>query len=298
MLSGKQIWCSVAVLRLALTYIAADSGLRFDDEVSSLPTSWSRCLEANFLWEHGLNPYENNIFAGSLVSLLFANAVDRRRIASLLFCIMDFMSAFFLKSAFGIDPLLLLLNPISFLTCVHLSFTTISNLLLCSAAFFCAKGLRMFFFLTFALAINTNILTVFFIPPFMLLSANPLQFLGSQVILATALGWLSYNFFGFHWVRKTLLDNIAFQELSPNIGPTWYFFTEMFPFFDTYSLAVFWTFIVLLLALCFLQLPPVFEHQLFISLSAIAVWSPHTSIAEFSLPLTLFLYLRASNQLR
>lgn len=88
---------------------------------------------------------------------------------------------------------------------------------------------------------------------------------------------------GHHWMLETYWYQLRVEDLSPNIGMYWYFFTEMFPFYRQFFLFVFHslTFIFLIpLSLKFQDQPML---VLFLQSIINSMMKPYPTLGDYSL---------------
>eukprot|EP00210_Caulerpa_lentillifera_P006160 g5887.t1 len=88
---------------------------------------------------------------------------------------------------------------------------------------------------------------------------------------------------GHHWMLETYWFQFRLEDLTPNMGLYWYFFTEMFPFYRPFFLFVFHT-------MCFVFLIPLclrFNDQpllvLFLQSIIQSMLRPYPTIGDYSL---------------
>ncbi|EDW64591.1 phosphatidylinositol glycan anchor biosynthesis class U protein [Drosophila virilis] len=138
-----------------------------------------------------------------------------------------------------------LFNPLTILSCVALTSTVLSNLLL--AMFLYTMIRRQLFISVALLAFETvrSLYPVVLIAPLLLLFARRSVSLGIGICLLFATCCLAVagaNYFvmnSWNFLDGTLGFIFYFRDLQPNIGLFWYFFTEMFEHFRTMFLITF-----------------------------------------------------------
>ncbi|XP_064539061.1 phosphatidylinositol glycan anchor biosynthesis class U protein [Drosophila montana] len=138
-----------------------------------------------------------------------------------------------------------LFNPLTILSCIGLTSTVLSNLLL--AMFLYGMIKRQLFVCVALLAFETvrSLYPVVLIAPLLLLFARRSVGLGIVIFLLFATCCLAVagaNYLvmnSWNFLDGTLGFIFYFRDLQPNIGLFWYFFTEMFEHFRTMFLITF-----------------------------------------------------------
>ncbi|XP_034101536.1 phosphatidylinositol glycan anchor biosynthesis class U protein [Drosophila albomicans] len=138
-----------------------------------------------------------------------------------------------------------LFNPLTVMSCIGLTSTVLSNLLL--ASFLCALTRRHLLVCLVLLAFETvrSLYPVVLIAPLLLIFARRSAGLSIAIFLMFAsfcLAIAGANFLvmnSWNFLDGTLGFIFYFRDLQPNIGLFWYFFTEMFEHFRTMFLITF-----------------------------------------------------------
>ncbi|KAH8263528.1 hypothetical protein KR044_010229 [Drosophila immigrans] len=138
-----------------------------------------------------------------------------------------------------------LFNPLTVMSCIGLTSTVLSNLLL--ASFLCALMRRQLLICLVLLAFETvrSLYPVVLIAPLLLIFARRSASLGIAIFLvfvSFCLAFAGANFWvmsSWNFLDGTLGFIFYFRDLQPNIGLFWYFFTEMFEHFRTMFLITF-----------------------------------------------------------
>lgn len=258
-------------------------------EVSTPLNSWSRLTEGVHLYKSGLSPYSGVVYHETPLALwLFSLLGNNITYLSWLFILGDMVSGLLLSkvgeivakqrlveqeisSSTGLHhsearPLLLtlsstmtiprllclsyLLNPYTIASCVAMTSTVWTNLLLSSFLYSLVTSNVIFACISLALATYQSLYPAVLMVPLclQLVHSNPnvsiVKTISSTIILFLAclssLLFLSAEICG-DW---TFLNSVygfilSVPELTPNMGIFWYFFTEMFDHFRVFFV---WTF--------------------------------------------------------
>ncbi|XP_023177512.2 phosphatidylinositol glycan anchor biosynthesis class U protein [Drosophila hydei] len=138
-----------------------------------------------------------------------------------------------------------LFNPLTILSCVGLTSTVLSNLLLALILYTMVK--RQLFICVIVLAFETvrSLYPVVLIAPLLLIFARRsvgLSIAILMVFVTSCFAVAGANFLvmnSWNYLDGTLGFIFYFRDLQPNIGLFWYFFTEMFEHFRTMFLITF-----------------------------------------------------------
>lgn len=145
-----------------------------------------------------------------------------------------------------------LLHPYSILSCGAMTTTVISNLILTLSVYFTMKGYTMLMCVFLALATYQNVYPFMFILPCMLYVAQKNRTSKKGVVCAVAymtgifvvvlgvLLILSFSFLkSWNFLQAVYGCILNVDDLTPNIGLFWYFFTEMFDHFRDFFIYTF-----------------------------------------------------------
>jgi phosphatidylinositol glycan class U len=252
--------------------------LRQRVEITTPVSDWKRVQEAIYLWNSGLDPYSGNLFHEYPISLQFYKIIASYLNVDLAFAMTDVATAFLLQHSISSSEqsskahlvfLTYLFSPLTILSCAGQSTSIFTNFLISVICF--TLQIEQFRTLTCVLcaflACNnihfaTTILPIFMcieycshkrnskhvkaakIPPYYSQQKNFLSSLMisgclclfSMVTLIIASYLLMSNSWSF--LNATYLFVLRVQDLTPNIGMLWYFFTVMFDFFTDFFICV------------------------------------------------------------
>eukprot|EP00080_Pristionchus_pacificus_P015644 PDM75664.1 hypothetical protein PRIPAC_43800 [Pristionchus pacificus] len=176
-----------------------------------------------------------------------------------------------------------LLNPISIATCASLSLSVILIFLL--SLFTTAFLYQKWFVASFVLSISTQ----FSLYPIVLLAPLINRMEGRRMITVivfllslSALTFINFMLGGISWkfVEHTYLFNVSVEDLTPNVGIFWYFFTEIFNHFYDFFLILFQLNIFVYVVPLALTLRNASFLNLLVSFALIAVFVPYPSLSD------------------
>ncbi|KAL7740958.1 hypothetical protein ACLKA6_014109 [Drosophila palustris] len=245
--------------------------------------SYKRMQEGVFLLQQGIDPYRGDLVHETplLLKALSAILINYAEYLPLLYIILDLCTATLLysmsrsfverkllqmrtesqdynkdatelqyndKDVNDISKMVLvayLFNPLTVMSCIGLTSTVLSNLLL--ATYLYALNKRQLLVCLVLLAFETvrSLYPVVLIAPLLLVFARRSVGLGialfmifvSCCLIIAGANFLVLNSWNF--LDGTLGFIFYFRDLQPNIGLFWYFFTEMFEHFRTMFLITF-----------------------------------------------------------
>ena len=282
--------------------------------------------EGFFLWTHDKSPYAGSAYHQPplLLSLFSLGASLSHAQLCLLFVFLDLVNLLLVSSinrqlygssASPLPALIYALNPFCVVSALGLATTTLANLLLLAAfSLHLSKSpIVSVFFAPIALGIAAYFnyaLLILAIPLSLLTKAPAISRLSSHgLTLLTVVGLYFASFLlmdaSWAWAWDTVGYEILLQELTPNMGPLWYLFTELFAEFTPLFQFAVQGYILILVApltykfshrpllLLWLLLSVVVFHRSFVGLSDVALHLTvlsflHTELAGFSYKLFLF----------
>lgn len=313
-------------LRLFLTSNFKEQ-LRQRVEITTPINDWKRVHEAIYLWNSGLDPYSGNLFHEYPVSLQFYKIISSYLNVDLAFALTDILTALFLRQSLaGHDALrgqLVFLaysfSPLTILSCAGQSTSIFTNFLISVISL--TLQIEQFRTLTCVLcaflACNNIHYATLILPIFLCIEycshkrqskhattktnseapyyANQ-NFLssimtsgGMCLMSVVTLILTSYLLMSNNWsfLKATYLFILKVQDLTPNIGMFWYFFTEMFELFlDFFTwVAQINAFIhVIPVSVCLRDKP---FFALFITILMSTIFQPYPNLAHVGLATSL-----------
>ncbi|EDW12348.1 phosphatidylinositol glycan anchor biosynthesis class U protein [Drosophila mojavensis] len=245
--------------------------------------SFKRLQEGVFLLQQGVDPYRGDLVHESplLLKALSGILINYAQVLPLLYILLDLCTATLLyllgitfvkqklqqqkgecedyakdteelqyndEDKSHIAELVLLaylFNPLTIMSCIGLTSTVLSNLLLALILYSMVK--RQLLICTVLLAFETvrNLYPFVLIAPLILLFARrsvPMGIAIFMIFVTSCFAVAGANFLvmnSWNYLDGTLGFIFFFRDLQPNIGLFWYFFTEMFEHFRTMFLITF-----------------------------------------------------------
>lgn len=323
-------------IRLLISSNFKDS-LRQRVEITTPINDWKRVQEAIHLSNSGLDPYAGNLFHEYPVSLQFYKILASYLNVDLAFALTDIIVALLLRQSLAFEQnsraqlvyLTYLFSPLTILSCAGQSTSIFTNFLIsviCSTL-----QIEQFRTLTCVLcaflACNNLHYATLILPIFLCMEYcshrrqtkpvtagdnshyydqktfySSLLISGGLCLLSViTLLLASYLLMSNNWtfMKATYLFILRVQDLTPNIGMLWYFFTEMFDFFADFFICVVQinSFIhVIPISIC-LRDDPYFAT--FITIVMSTIFQPYPSVGHLGLMtsllvqyLDLFAYMR------
>uniref|UniRef100_A0A6G1S8S4 Phosphatidylinositol glycan anchor biosynthesis class U protein n=1 Tax=Aceria tosichella TaxID=561515 RepID=A0A6G1S8S4_9ACAR len=252
--------------------------LRQRVEITTPINDWKRIQEAIYLWNSGLDPYSGNLLHEYPVSLQFYKIIASYFNVDLAFAITDVIIALLLRQSLASEQsskaqwvfLTYLFSPLTILACAGQSTSIFTNFLI---SIICLTlQIEQFRALTCVLcaflACNNIHYATTILPIFLCIEycsyrrqnkqhskdtseltyySNHKKFLSSLIISGSlcllsviTLMLASYLLMSNKWsfLKATYLFVLRVQDLTPNIGMIWYFFTVMFDFFADFFICV------------------------------------------------------------
>ncbi|KAI0366878.1 PIG-U-domain-containing protein [Pilatotrama ljubarskyi] len=312
---------ALVAARLLLAFAPLPDALKYDQQLSSPLTSYSRLREGIYLFQHGIDPYSGGSFRHSpLLLSLFSTVLPLTPYTSaLLWTAADAVAAWALVRIWRLRTgakktsrdrqiaALYLLNPYIFLPSLALSTSSLENMLCLLAIMFACRGRASASLLALAALLQLSLPSILLLAPVLLLNitrpvsrlalpqpldaplkqAVPLlaEFLGYTVLLTFASTLVCGN---WAWVEKTWGASLTLPDLTPNPGLWWYFFTEMFDHFRPFFLMVFSVHLLIYVAPMCIKFQHDFLYAAFLLLGVLAVFKPYPTLSDPGLFLTMF----------
>lgn len=288
------VWC---LIRVCLSWAAFHHDAAFilaTPEISTAACSWVRLTEGASLFLGGVNPYKNNFFHDSPISLLFRLALGKDGLhTDVAFVVVEVLTALLLSRACDSRQKLVfwlyLLNPLTTWSSLARSSQALSNLLV-AASLYCLQRCQSTF-AAFSLSLSTVhcLSTCFLLPAFILRHHEPraiLSFAFMFIISLFGLASVCFHLYGESWLAATVGNNLMLSEVFPGPGVTWYLFVEMFSFFDTFFACVFASFLVTITMISTSRVKcPLLRT--WATLVILAFWRPYSSFGDFIIPIAL-----------
>lgn len=217
-------------------------------EISTPVSSWKRAQEAVYLWNSGLDPY-SGIFHEYPISLALYRILINYCNTDLVFAAVDTITALLLYLSVGSQLsgeeekdtaerrsqrvlIVYLLSPLTIVSCAGNSTSTLTNFLI--AAIFSTVPYRTLNGLTSVLvaflACNNIYFGALIVPIAFHRRNNTIPIFIIAVATLLIASYLMMDKSG-QFLSVVYLFTLKIQDLTPNIGMLWYFFTEMFEHF-------------------------------------------------------------------
>nr|XP_019011041.1 uncharacterized protein I206_04349 [Kwoniella pini CBS 10737]OCF49822.1 hypothetical protein I206_04349 [Kwoniella pini CBS 10737] len=306
--SPQGVLCAGAAIRLAL-FLGIPSlchALERRPELSTPLTSFRSLKEGVFIHDQGSNPYDGGVFFHSPLYLLFFTyivPVSSYLLTLLLWTSVDIGSAIALvriwksqnskrnERKVSLILALFLFNPYTLLSCLAKSTTSIDNAILLSAIAFAATGQITGATFLLALASHASLYPLLLLPPLaMLLKQKSGTHLASPVLLTAVsfvlfcagLTGIIYLTASQSWIEQSWGVIINVNDLTPNVGMWWYFFTEMFDHFRTFFLGVFQLHNLIYVAPICLRLSDDPLFAILIQVGIISTWKSYPALGDMA----------------
>ncbi|KAI0352652.1 PIG-U-domain-containing protein [Trametes cingulata] len=312
---------ALVAARLLLASAPLPDALKYDQQLSSPLTSYSRLREGIYLFQHGVDPYSGGAFRHSpLLLSLFSTVLPLTPYTSpLLWTAADAVAAWALVRIWRLRTgakktsrdrqiaALYLLNPYIFLPSLALSTSSIENMLCLLALMFACRGRTSASLLSLATLLQLSLPSILLLAPVLLLNITrpvsrlalpqpmdaplkrviPLivEFLGYSALLTFASTLVCGN---WSWVEKTWGASLTLPDLTPNPGLWWYFFTEMFDHFRPFFLMVFSVHLLIYVAPLCIKFQHDMLYAAFLLIGVLAVFKPYPTLSDPGLFLSMF----------
>ncbi|KAG4303864.1 hypothetical protein PORY_002718 [Pneumocystis oryctolagi] len=224
-------------------------------EIATPVTSYKRLKEGLFLYEHGVSPYNGNLFHQAPLLLMLFSAIKSishsQFFISLLYTITDLFSAWSILDLTGsvslknqsmnlyakyISTSLFLFNPYSVISCLGMSTAIFTNCSILTSLSYLQRGKSMQSVFFLAIATYLSLYPILLLPPSILLlrknnikkmymstAKNVISFF-VILLLLLLLSFLITNSWDF--LSATYGSMLLVSDLTPNIGLWW-----KYPFF-------------------------------------------------------------------
>ncbi|KAI0632021.1 PIG-U-domain-containing protein [Trametes polyzona] len=318
---GDLAFPALVAARLLLAFAPLPDSLKYDQQLSSPLTSYSRLREGIYLFSHGIDPYSGGSFRHSpLLLSLFSTVVPLTPYTSpILWTAVDSVAAWALLKIWRLRvgatktsrdwqvASLYLLNPYVFLPSLALSTSSIENMLCLLAVMYACRGRASASLFALACLVQLSLPSVLLLAPLILLNitrpvsrlalprpldtplrrAIPLlgEFLGYTALLTLASALACGNWL---WVEKTWGASLTLPDLTPNPGLWWYFFTEMFDHFRPFFLMVFSVHLLIYVAPICIKFQHDFLYAAFLLVGVLAVFKPYPTLSDPGLFISMF----------
>ncbi|KAI0822014.1 PIG-U-domain-containing protein [Trametes gibbosa] len=312
---------ALVVARLVLAFVPLPNALKYDQQLSSPLTSYSRLREGIYLLEHGIDPYSGGFFRHSpLLLSLFSTVLPLTRYTSpLLWTAVDSVAAWTLVRIWRLRTgakhtsrdtqiaSLYLLNPYILLPSLAFSTSSMENMLCLLAIMFACRGRASASLFALASLVHLSLPSILLAAPLILLNISrpvsrlalprpfdiplrktlPLitELFGYAALLTLASTIVCGNWL---WVEKTWGASLTLPDLSPNPGLWWYFFTEMFDHFRPFFLMVFSVHLLIYIAPICIKFQHDFLFATFLLVGVLAVFKPYPTLSDPGLFLSMF----------
>ncbi|OSD07401.1 PIG-U-domain-containing protein [Trametes coccinea BRFM310] len=319
--SGDLAFPALVAARLLLAFAPLPDALKYDQQLSSPLTSYSRLREGIYLFQHGIDPYSGGAFrhSPSLLSLFSTVLPLTPYTSPILWTAADAVAAWALvriwrlrtgakeTSRDGQIAALYLLNPYIFLPSLALSTSSIESMLCLLAVMFACRGRASAALFALACLVQLSLPAVLLAAPIILLTVTrpvsrlalpqpyhaqwkriiPLlaEFVGYTALLTFASTVVCGNWL---WVEKTWGATLTLPDLTPNPGLWWYFFTEMFDHFRPFFLMVFSVHLLIYIAPLCIKFQHDFLYATFLLLGVQALFKPYPTLSDPGLFLSMF----------
>ncbi|KAI1793275.1 PIG-U-domain-containing protein [Ganoderma leucocontextum] len=312
---------ALVAVRLALAFAPLPEAFKYDQQLSSPLTSYSRLREGIYLFEHGIDPYSGGAFRHSpLLLSLFATALPLTRYTSpVLWAAADSVAASALVRIWRLRTgatstardrqvaALYLFNPYILLPSLAFSTSSFENALSLISVMCAASGRASASLFTIAALIHLSLPSILLLVPILLLNitrpvsrlavprpfdadlkrALPLfiEFFGYATLLTLASTAVCGN---WSWIGQTWGAFVTLPDLTPNPGMWWYFFTEMFDHFRPFFLMVFSVHLLIYVAPMCIK----FQHDIlyasFLLVGVLALFKPYPTLSDPGLFISMF----------
>ncbi|KAI0643137.1 PIG-U-domain-containing protein [Trametes meyenii] len=312
---------ALVAARLLLAFAPLPEALKYDQQLSSPLTSYSRLREGIYLFEHGVDPYSGGAFRHSpLLLSLFSTVLPLTRYTSpIIWTAVDATAAWALLQIWRLRTgakktsrdrqivALYLLNPYLFLPTLALSTSSLENMLCLLALMFACRGRASASLFALASLLQLSLPSILLLVPVLLLNITrpvsrlalprqldvsltrtiPLlaEFFGYTALLSIASTLVCGNLL---WVEKTWGASLTLPDLTPNPGLWWYFFTEMFDHFRPFFLMVFSVHLLIYIAPICIKFQHDFLYAAFLLAGVLAVFKPYPTLSDPGLFLSMF----------
>ncbi|KAI0769059.1 PIG-U-domain-containing protein [Trametes elegans] len=312
---------ALVAARLLLAFVPLPESLKYDQQLSSPLTSYSRLREGIYLFQHGIDPYSGGAFRHSpLLLSLFSTVLPLTPYTSpVLWTTVDAVAAWALvriwrlragakeTSRDGQIAALYLFNPYILLPSLARSTSSIENMLCLLALMFASRGRASASLFSLGCLVQLSLPAVLLLAPVLLLNLTrpvsrlalprpfdaPLQkaipllaeFAGYAAFLALTSALACGNWL---WVEKTWGASLTLPDLTPNPGLWWYFFTEMFDHFRPFFLMVFSVHLLIYIAPLCIKFQHDMLYAAFLLIGVLAVFKPYPTLSDPGLFFSMF----------
>ncbi|KAK6034445.1 GPI transamidase subunit PIG-U, partial [Cooperia oncophora] len=184
------------------------------------------------------------------------------------------------------------LNPITIACSAVLSISVLHNFITAGIVYFFCSGLILPCVVLLSVSTSLSVYPVIIVASILLrfpsLQERLLTVAGLSIGFATlvALNWLSNNM-NWNFIEDTYGFILRVDDLTPNVGLVWYFFTQVFEHFRAFYLMVFQINLLVYVVPLLLSLRKDAHLHLVISLLLVAVFSSYPTLNDASVYLAL-----------
>ncbi|WKX88185.1 hypothetical protein Q1695_008089 [Nippostrongylus brasiliensis] len=299
----------IGVVLRALCFVYVRPFLLKRPELTSPLVSFRRLQDGIAMYRDGISPYEGDLFHFQpLVLRLLSLANPSELVVFVVFVLMDLVTSVLLSigahryaiETGSIDPGRIsttvlkcyFLNPITIASSAVLSLSVVHNFITAAIVYFFSLG---FILPCVALLSLSASLSMY---PLILLGSVLLRFpslkerlvaVGGLALGCGALLLCNWLVNGMNWnfVEDTYGFILRVEDLSPNVGLVWYFFTQVFEHFRAFYLMVFQINLLVYVLPLVLSLRRDAHLHLVISLLLVAVFSSYPTLNDSSIYIAL-----------
>ncbi|KAK6726621.1 hypothetical protein RB195_004756 [Necator americanus] len=278
-------------------------------ELTSPLVSYRRLQDGIAMYRDGISPYEGDLFHFQpFVLRLFSSISLSENVMFTIFMGIDCLTALLLSISatfYGkenrsnhpehLGQLVLkcyLFNPITIACSTVLSISVLHNFIAAGIVYFFSTGLL------FPCVVLLNVFASLSLYPVIILGSILLRFpslqerllaIGGIIIGFTSIVLFNWLLNGMNWsfIEDTYGFILKVDDLTPNVGLVWYFFTQVFEHFRAFYLAVFQINLLVYVVPLLLSLRKDAHLHLVISLLLVAVFSSYPTLNDASVYLAL-----------
>ncbi|XGW24769.1 hypothetical protein V3C99_006324 [Haemonchus contortus] len=313
-LDGKLLQSVEASLVIGITlrvlcYIYMQPFLLKRAELTSPQVSYRRLQDGIAMYRDEISPYQGDLFHFQPLLLRLFSFVDlSEKTTFAMYVLFDSLTALLLSVSARLyaeengsaDSQHVLrtvfkcyfLNPIPVASVAVLSLSVIHNLIIAGIVYFFCSGLIVPCIMLLCVSASLSIYPIIIVAPILirfpylqerLLTIGGLL-LGFVIMLITS--WVS-NHMNWDFIDDTYGFILRVDDLTPNVGLVWYFFTQVFEHFRTFYLMVFQINLLVYVIPLLLGLRKDAHLHLVISLLLVAVFSSYPTLNDASVYMAL-----------
>ncbi|CAJ0577732.1 unnamed protein product, partial [Mesorhabditis spiculigera] len=283
----------------------AEKRARRRPEWTTSATSYLRIRDGVALLRDGISPYEGDFFHTTPIVLFFFNRIvdifSPLLIVTLSVAV-DITSALLLATSaryFGEDSntatavlKCYLLNPLAIGSCATLGMTTFHNFFLAAFVYVFSAGCPIFATLILTATISLQLYPITLFASVWLRFPGAMERVKATVALLIGLAGitlLNYVMAGYNWafLEDVYGHMLRYDDLRPNCGWYWYFFTQVFDHFRQFYIYVFQANTMLYVLPLTLSLRSAPKLHLILSLLLLAVFAPYPTLGDAAVYMAL-----------